>query len=305
MREYDWDDLRCFLEVAIQGSTLSAARALKLHQTTVARRLDALEYALGVRLFDRSAAGYALSAAGADLLPYARQVAEAASAFKQRADLNQRRRSQIVRITTSDVLANMILTPALPAFAAAHPGVQVHTVIEDRKLDVAKGEADLALRVGTSPNDADLVARKLAEAAWGIYCSAGYAEAHDMPTLPDHLSAHALLGFEGFLDAAPAGQWLREHGAKALPAGQSNNLVNHLQAVKAGIGVGALPRIEGDSHPELRLCIPVMEGASQPIWLVMRRDARKNAAVSALADLVIERVGALKDRFAGVPRQES
>jgi DNA-binding transcriptional LysR family regulator len=300
MRHYDWDDLRCFIEVATQGSTLGAARALKLHQTTVARKVDALEQALGVRLFDRSAAGYALSSAGADLLPLARNVAEATAAFGERARLNARRKGQIVRVTTSDVLANLIITPALPEFAASHPHVQIHTVIDDRKLDLARGEADIAVRVGTRPQEGDLIVRRLAEAAWGLYCSADYAARHGAPSRPDDLARHPVLGFDGILGEAPAGQWIREHAATALPAGQSNNLVNHLQAVKAGIGVGALPRIEGDRHPDLRLCLPKMEGASQAIWLVMRKDARADEAVSALADLIIARVSAMKGAFAGV-----
>ena len=127
MRTFDWDDIRCFLEVADQGSTLKAARALKLHQTTVARRLDSLEQALGLDLFERSAAGYALSPTGADLLPLAKEFGTAAAAFAHRAELNRRRQMQIVRITTSDVLASLIITPALPSFAAAHSQIQVHS----------------------------------------------------------------------------------------------------------------------------------------------------------------------------------
>jgi Transcriptional regulator len=94
MRTFDWDDIRCFLEVADQGSTLKAARALKLHQTTVARRLDSLEQALGLDLFERSAAGYALSPTGADLLPLAKEFGTAAAAFAHRAELNRRRQMQ-------------------------------------------------------------------------------------------------------------------------------------------------------------------------------------------------------------------
>jgi DNA-binding transcriptional LysR family regulator len=299
MRTLDWDDLRCFLAVALEGSTLAAARSLKLHQTTVARRIEALEQALGLRLFDRSAAGYALSSAGAELLPLAEEAGGAAAAFAERAALIGRRRKQIVRITTSDVLASLIITPALPSFTAAHPNVQIHTIIDDRKLDLSKGEADLALRVGSRPEEGDLIVRSLAEAAWGIYCSPQYAALHGFPAEPQDLANHALLGFEGILGQAPSGQWIKKHGAAATPAGQSNNLVNHLQAVKAGIGVGALPRIEGDRHAELQLCIPQMHGASQTIWLVMRSDARNDKAVSALADLVIERVTQMKSAFAG------
>jgi len=296
---FDWNDVRCFLEVARLGSTLAASRSMRVHQTTVARRVEALEQALGVRLFDRSVARYVLNQAGNDLLPFAEAVETASAAFGERAELNVRRRRQIVRITTSDVLANLILTPVLPNFAAAHPEVQVHTVIDDRRLDLAKGEADLALRVGTPPEDAELIARKLADAAWGIYCSKAYADRHGCPAEPRELRTHALLGFEGALDSAPAGQWIRRFGADAIPAGQSNNLVNHLNAIKAGLGVGALPRIEGDRHADLHLCVPRMEGASQVIWLVMRPEAREDQAVRALADVVIERVSALRHEFAG------
>lgn len=296
---FDWNDIRCFLEVARLGSTLAASRAMKVHQTTVARRVDALEQALGLRLFDRSLAGYTLSQSGADLLAHAEAVESAASAFGRRAELAVRRRKQIVRITTSDVLANLIVTPALPGFAAAQPEVQVQTVIDDRRLDLARGEADLALRVGSPPEDGELIARKLADAAWGIYCSEAYAQRHGWPSGADELRDHALLGFEGALDEAPAGRWIRRHGADAVPAGQSNNLVNHLNAIKAGIGVGALPRIEGDRHADLKVCVPEMDGATQAIWLVMRPDAREDRAVRALADLVIERVTALRGAFAG------
>lgn len=299
MRNFNWDDLRCFLAVASRGSTLGAARALKLHQTTVARRVDALEQAIGLGLFERSATGYTLSSAGNDLLPLAREMEAAATAFAERAESHRRRQKQIVRITTSDVLANLVITPALPGFAASHPDIQVHTIIDDRKLDLTKGEADLALRVGAPAEGGELIVRKLAEAAWGIYCSKAYATAHGRPAQPCDLGQHTLLGFDGILSDAPAGRWIREHGESALPAGQSNNLVNHLQAVRAGMGVGALPRIEGDQHPDLELCIPVMAGASQEIWLVMRKDARNNPAVSALADLVIGRVIRMRQAFAG------
>ena len=100
MPTYDWGDLRCFLGVAVEGSTLGAARALKLHQTTVARRIDALEQSLGLRLFDRSATGYTLSSAGTDLLPFAQEVSAAATAFAQRAELNRRRRGAVSLIAS-------------------------------------------------------------------------------------------------------------------------------------------------------------------------------------------------------------
>ena len=77
----DWNDLKYFLAVADRGSTLSAARAMRVSQTTVARRIAALEDAIGFPLFEKRQAGYALTPAGETLLERARQVDVAASAF--------------------------------------------------------------------------------------------------------------------------------------------------------------------------------------------------------------------------------
>ena len=298
MHAFDWDDLRCFLAVAHEGSTLAAARHLKLHQTTVARRIEALEKALGVALFERATSGYQLSTAGIELLPIVDGVGVAAQRVEEFARLLARRNRSIVRVTTSDVLANLVVTPALTAFAAAHPGVQIQLVIEDRMLDLSLGEADLALRVGKRPEDGALVIRSLAEAAWGIYCSTDYAARQGHPSTPHELASHAVLGFDGGLSQTPPGQWVSRFSSAGGFAAQNNNLVNHLQAIKAGIGVGALPRVEGDRHADLLLCIPRMEGASQTVWLVMRKDGRKSDALSAFADFLIERVEAMKRKFA-------
>src|SRR5687768_14508662 len=81
----DWNDLRYFVSVAEQGSTLKAGRALRVSQTTVARRIAALEEAIGLSLFERRAAGYALTPDGEALLRHARQVSAAAEQFTQAA----------------------------------------------------------------------------------------------------------------------------------------------------------------------------------------------------------------------------
>src|SRR5205814_2750055 len=105
----DWDDLKYFLAVAKGGSTLAAGRALRVSQTTVARRIAALELAIGFPLFEKRQAGYALTPAGSDLLDRARHVEIAAAAFTEAAAAEKRDTSGTVRITTQDIFAVTLL----------------------------------------------------------------------------------------------------------------------------------------------------------------------------------------------------
>src|SRR5438270_7983934 len=100
---FDWNDLRYFLAVAREGSTLAAGRALRVSQTTVARRIAALEEAIGVPLFEKRQAGYALTPTVAQLVERAQRVETAAGAFAEAAAAEKRDTSGTVRITTQDI----------------------------------------------------------------------------------------------------------------------------------------------------------------------------------------------------------
>ena len=117
----DWNDLRYFLAVARQGSTLAAARSLRVSQTTVARRIAALEGALGFPLFDKRQAGYALTPAGEQLLDRAGSVEAAASAFSDAAGAHVRDLSGTVRITSEEVYATCLISPLLRELHERHP----------------------------------------------------------------------------------------------------------------------------------------------------------------------------------------
>src|SRR5579859_6499825 len=89
-RMFDWNDLRYFLAVAREGSTLAAGRLLRKSQTTVARRISALEAALGLPLFQKRQAGYVVTPAGEQLLPLAERVELEAQQFADAAGASTR-----------------------------------------------------------------------------------------------------------------------------------------------------------------------------------------------------------------------
>ncbi|HEX8443090.1 MAG TPA: LysR family transcriptional regulator [Allosphingosinicella sp.] len=143
---FDWNDLRAFLAVAETGSTLAAGRALRVSQTTVARRIAALEQALGLVLFERRQAGYLLTPGGEALLPRAEAVKAAAGVFADAVSGQARESGGTVRLTTHDIYTLTILPPILRGLHEAHPGIRIELDSSEQIRDLASGFADVALR---------------------------------------------------------------------------------------------------------------------------------------------------------------
>jgi DNA-binding transcriptional LysR family regulator len=163
--EFDWDDLRHFLAVARHGSTIQAAKALGMNQSTVQRRIAALERQLGRRLFDRCPEGYRLTRLGEELRPIAERVETDISDFSRQSASSHTELVGTIRVTCPETAGYRIIkSPILDAFHARYPGLRVEMVMVDRVLDLAKGEADIAFRTSV-PRDDALVARKIAEVA--------------------------------------------------------------------------------------------------------------------------------------------
>jgi DNA-binding transcriptional LysR family regulator len=298
-RVYDWNDLRYFLAVARTGSTLAASRALKINQTTIARRIGVLERAVGMKLFTKRQSGYALTEAGVALRATAERVEVEANAFAEQAGAMERRISGVIRVTTNEGLANTVMAPALSAFHELHPEVRVDLVVDERRLDLTRGAADVALRTGSRPTESGLAARRLAPMAWAAYCSRDYAERRGYPSSVDALCRHAVIGAEGPIAALPVWTWLREAAPEAEVVARSTSLTNLISAVKAGLGVTVLPCFLVDSDADLVRCIGPISGVQSDLWLVTREDVRHVRRVRTFVDFLAAHVAAMRPLLAG------
>ena len=294
---YDWNDLRCFLAVARAGSTLAASRALRVNQTTVARRVEALELALGHKLFDRLQRGYRLTEAGGEILPYAEKVEAEAQALEQLVQQRSRRLAGVVRVTTNEAFANMVVTQCLAEFAELYPDIRVEVAVSDRRLDVARGEADVALRAG-APLEPGLVGRKLGDIRWSIYCSRDYAARRGVPATEAELKDHVVIGAIDALADIPASKWLAARSAGAQMLSQSNSLTNLLAALKAGLGVAPLPCMMGDTDASLIRCLEPIDGLDSELWLLTREPLRTLPHVKAFNDFVAARIVSVRHLLA-------
>lgn len=290
----DWGDLRHFLAVARTGSTLAAARELGVNQTTCARRITALEEGLGLTLFERGREGYRLIEHGRSLLPAAERVEAEIKAFMDQAAGDGRRLSGTIRVTTNEPLANIVVARAVSDFRSSYPSVRIELLIGDERLDIARGEAEVALRVGTKPTDPMLIARQVGVAGWAAYCSRSYAEQYGRPGSVADLHGHALVSMD-----RPHADWLLFADipdAKAVC--RSNSIPNLNAMLKAGLGIGGLPFIVGELEPDLVRCFPVSSMAP-PVWLVFHERHRSEPHIRSFLDFLGAHILARKALLAG------
>jgi DNA-binding transcriptional LysR family regulator len=286
----DWDDLKHFLAVARSGSTLAAARTLGVSQTTVARRLAALEAALGLVLFERRQAGYALTPAGEALVARAQSVEAAAGSFGDAAASQSRDASGSVCVTMVELYAVTIMPPILKDLHEVHPAIRIVLDTADYHRDLGAGEADVALRSGHVAADSSLVGRRIAPDPWTVYCSRAYAAGRARPRNAQDLRQHGFIGGGGDKIWPAYLTWLRRHGLEEAVTIQHSSASGLLAAVRTGAGMAVLPSFLADRDPELVRCLPPSSGDDSALWLLTHERLRHTPRVRAVMDFLGERL---------------
>jgi DNA-binding transcriptional LysR family regulator len=290
----DWNDLRYFIAVARHGSTLAAGRALNVSQTTVARRIAALEQALGFPLFDKRQAGYAPTPAGEQLLQKAAQVEESASAFSEAAAAHSRDLSGTVKITTEEIYAVTLLAPLLPELRQLHPEILIDLDTSQAIRDLGAGEADISLRsTSETSQPAGVVGRKLCVDDWTLYCSKDYAARHGAPRILDEIKGHPIIGGGGGNLWVHYQAWLQALGLEDQVAMHHATSGGLLSGVRSGFGIAVLPCVVGDSDPDLHRCIAPRTEHGRVLWLFTHDRVRHTPRVRAVIDFLYERLSRL------------
>jgi DNA-binding transcriptional LysR family regulator len=286
----DWNDLRHFLAVARTGSTLAAGKALRVSQTTAARRVSALEAELKLTLFERRPAGYRLTPAGEALLVQAEAVESAAALFADAAATQTRETSGTVKLTVDEIYAVTLLGPILRDLHDAFPAIRIELDTTEEKRDLGAGEADVALRMTDRPTGGGLVGRRITTDNWTIYCSRDYAAAHGRPRRRSELKGHAFIGGGGPGVWMYYRRWLEENGLADAVAMQHGTSTGLLSAVRAGVGLAILPTLIADLDPDLVMCLPPAPHNERGLWLLTHERLRHTPRVRAVLDFLGERL---------------
>lgn len=275
-----WDDLRVLLAVHRTGSLLAAGKSLGLSTSTAGRRLDALEAAVGVRLVSRSQAGTELEPQAARLIRLAEDLEHGLAAAWR----DQHAGAATVKVSVPEGMAQSA-AQALIEFRRAHPNVDIELSCDNRMADIAKREADIGLRIGRTTSNV-LVEKQVMALRFGIYASAEYVRRH-LPSRrlrKGEAERHAFVGLDARWKSLPHEQWMAALGATSFPF-RSSSIVAILEAIRQGVGIGALVEQDARNAGLLRIDVE-LPAPTQPLFLVyhheLRRVPRIRAAVTAI-----------------------
>jgi DNA-binding transcriptional LysR family regulator len=287
----DWADLRFFLEVARTGTLAAAARKLEVDNTTVGRRLSALERDLGAKLFSRTPDGLALTTAGEAMRRAGIEMEQAVLRAEQEALGADRNLSGLVRVATTELLGEIIVLPAIQAVHARHPQIRVELLTGSLSVDIARREAEVALRY-VRPQRNELVARRAGGMAWAAYASKQYLAAHGRPARGSGFAGHDIVAHSMAVRSWRMDQLGGEPVRDARVVLRANSARMLVEAVRLGLGIGPLPCFLADADPTLER-VPAQAAVElDDLWLVVHPDVQRTSRVRAVIEAIEARLSA-------------
>lgn len=289
----DWEKLRLFDTVAEAGSFTEAARRLHMSQPALSRQVAALEESLGAKLFHRHARGLAMTHEGEQLRAATADMHERIDKAAQAIDASRDRPTGTIRLTTTVSFGSTWLARQLGDFLDLYPDISVHLMLTDADLDLAKREADVAIRFHR-PFQSELMQRPLAEIRHHLVASPDYIARHGEPESIADLDHHRLIAYG---DAAPdylkGINWILELGHEGHPRAAAltiNNSHGVLQAVEAGAGIAALPTYLIRSSGRVKVVLPNVEGPVFRTFFTYPVELRRSVRIGALRDFLLSRM---------------
>jgi len=285
MNDINWDGLRYFIAAVEGGSLTAAARQLGSNQPTVGRHIDALEDALGLKLFQRSVKGLILTEEGTVIYEKARAMDAAVDHIRRYRQGEDKAIRGTVRLAIPEGLCTEVLAPLLPRFYQDYPDIHLILNVSSNTANLTRGEADIAVRL-FRPKESSLVVKQLGRMTLGLFASSAYLEANGHPVSPDELQYHRIISYGDGLSALPENQWLLEHTAPSANVLSSDSTLTRLRATLAGIGISVQPTLFCRHNPEL---IPVLGDTVLPhheIWITYHHDLRNLSRIRSVTNFI-------------------
>lgn len=292
---FEWSDIRIFQAVASEGSTLAGARKLGINQSTVSRRIRALERSLGLSLFDRDTRGYALTPQGSALVAAARKMAVAAENLDLTAERLRRDLSGTIRLSGAAMSMNTWGFPLIARFRAIHPEITFDVDSSETQISLEDGAADLALRATDQVTGDTLVARRVGDIPWGIYASRAYLATHAAPqSVADCADRDFLYYDETMVEKVGFIKWFGQQ----IDPGRIILRVNSVSGMVGSVGpsnaLGLLPCPVADSSTDLVCCFrdPLL---AHPLWIVASKESHTQTRVRSFMKFVAENIRDMDD----------
>ncbi len=290
MKPTDWEYLPFFLAVARAGNLRAGAALLNANYGTVNRNIQALEASYGVRLFNRSRKGFALTDAGESLVPIAEEMERTVISARRQIEGHDKTETGTIRFSVTPTLAYDIVAPIIGTFHAKYPYIQVEMRITSEIESINRAETDISLRAAMHVAD-DVVARKLYAMANGVFASKRYV-ADIIPQAAPLGDGLDWIGFPGTADPAA---WLAK---TRFPHARIRHLIGdgpmRIAMLRQHCGMSDLPVVFAKVHTDL-VQVPGTEVELGPsLWILLHTDLRRTVRVRRFVDHLSEGLLALK-----------
>lgn len=272
MQALQWSDLRVVLAVARSKTLRASALSLHVNQSTVSRRIAALEEALGVRLFERLDGVMTATRAGETVIDAAERIENQVLSIQERVGNQDAATAGNVRVTTVTTIANHILVPAMSELRSRHPALTLELISDNSNLSITRREADIAVRFARPSKDEGMLCQRIGEIAYAVFHAAG--------TKPDILP---WVTYEDAQAYVPQARWI----ASKIREGHSAPLLFNdgeaiLQAVRSGLGKSLLPAFLQSRFNELQGLPDQGTVLSREVWLIVHPRIRHLARIQAV-----------------------
>lgn len=294
-KEPSWDVYRSFAAVLQQGSLSAASRALGMTQPSIARHIDALEQAIGARLFVRSQRGLSATDHALALRPHAEALLAAAEALRRSAEGVPGRPEGTVRITASQAVGTHHLPTILTRLRRAQPGLNFELALTDDLDDLLQRQADIAIRM-TQPEQKSLVAKSVGSVCLGLFAHRSYLEQRGCPSRLEDLRDHDLIGFDAETPFTRAGMRHLPGIDRSMFALRVDNPAAQFEAIRAGFGIGICQTVVATRDPDLCRVLAGLFDLPLPVWIVMHEDLRNGSRYRFTFDALVE-------AFAGITQE--
>ncbi len=281
----EWSDFKVLLALARAGSVAGAARELQVDNSTISRRLAGLEDVVGAQLLVRGGREFSWTPEGRALLEAAETTEAAAAAALRTVRASKAGAQGSVRVSVAPPFMPILMRQMIPALRQSHPLLSVELIGASKRADLAKGDADIAVRMAR-PGEGDLVARRALDSAWFVYAAPTYLATRGRPADYGDLARYDLVLYGENLQSTRPTRWLEAYKGTATMVARVDSLETAIQAAQAGAGIAVLPAFIADTAPDLERVFPVSVAVNVG-WIVYHESVRDTSRVRVVTDALL------------------
>jgi len=277
----DWDHLQFFLVLARAKTLTNAARIIGVEHSTVSRRIQALELALGTPLFRREATGYELTMEGLALVPRVEQMEQA---FLQIEKPNLPLQGH-VRIGTPEGFGTAFLAQLLAELSKQYPLLTIDLIPVPKMIKLSHREADIVISIDR-PKSGPYIITRLTDYCLKIYGSKGYLESTQAIKKLEDLKSHQFVNYIDDLIYSPELYCLERLPLQLNANFRSSSILAQQVAVSAGAGLAILPKFLAENKPELKQVLQDEVRFIHTFWMLTLVDLQHEPRIKLVWDFL-------------------